>query len=134
MGEEFGGDSTYNMSIQTLKRIDTLLIAYHQLKQMGFYKGNPLYNDILAIENSLYVEIRPQLKDNEKNIGDAYRSIFKMYLPPNNKKLITFKDNITEVQEKGLVIMDEWMDWMMDMLYSHKMLMAIGDDPGDVIE
>ena len=127
MEGEFG-ESTYNMSLQTLKRIDSLLIAYHQYKRMEFYKGNPLYNDILGILNSIYVEVRAQLKDDEKNTGDAYRVILKHTYP------IVVEHNITIVPKAALPIMEEWMDWLMDMLYSHKMLLALADDPGDVIE
>lgn len=122
------GESTYNMSLQTLRRIDILLQAYHQYKRLEFYKGNPLYKDILGILYSIYVEVRAQLKDDEKITGDAYRSIFKTAYP------IRVEGDTTIVPKIAIPIMEEWMDWLMDMLYSHKMLMALSEDPGDVIE
>lgn len=128
MGELDYGDSTFNMSLQTLKRIDDLLKAYHQYKRMEFYKGNPLYTDILGIQQSLYTEVRAQLKEDEKDTGDAYRFILKEKYP------IRVEDDITKVPPQTVPIMEEWMDWIMDMLYLHKMLMSISDDPGDVIE
>lgn len=128
MGELEFGDSTYNMSLQTLKRIDDLLQVYHQYKRIEFYKGNPLHNDILRILESIYTEVRPQLKEDEKKYGDAYRIIFKKKYP------IKVEGDITTIPKATLPIMEEWMDWLMEMLYSHKMLMAISDDPGDVIE
>jgi len=124
------GDSQFNMSLQTLKRIDTLLILYHQFKRMEFYKGNPLYTDILSILNSIYVEVRPQLKEEEKGKGDIYRYIL------NSHPAIKIKINgdNTIVPKAAISLMEEWMDWLMEMLYTHKMLMAVGDDLSDVIE
>ena len=121
------GGSTFNMSLQTLKRIDILIQSYHQYKRMEFYKGNPLYNDLINIELCLYIELRPQITTEEKETGDAYRTILKLYP-------ITQVNRITKIPPILNPIMDEYMDWMMEMLSAHKILMAMGDDPGDVIE
>ena len=128
MGEVDYGESTFNMSLQTLKRIDSLLLDYHSYSRMEFYKGNPLFKDILSILLSIYTEVRAQLQDTEKNIGDSYRVILLERHP------IRVEGDTTIIHKITISVMREWIDWLMDMLYSHKMLMSVSDDPGDVME
>jgi len=135
MGEEFG-DSTFNMSLQTLKRIDNLLVNYHNYKMMGFYKGNPLYKTFITILDSCYDEVRPNLTDAEKKIGDAYVQIFFGTNMFEGKQitLLNEKGDSTKVSGAFVPIMRDWVHFIYDMLWSHKMLMQRGDDLSDVIE
>jgi len=127
------GDSTFNMSLQTLKRMNDIIVIINQLGTTEFFKGNPLYYQLLQAIRCLYSEVRPHLKDGEKKIGDAYRSIFKLKFA-DNKMLIDFTGGRLEVKEAAVPILEEWLDWIRDMMFVHKLSMAIGDDPGDVIE
>lgn len=131
--DEFG-DSTFNMSLQTLKRMDNIKIMLNQLNMTEFVNGNPLYYDILQAIRTLYSEVRPQLKEIEKKKGDAYRTIFKMRFAPNNRMLIDTQGGSIIVIEAALPLMEEWLDWINDMMYAHKISMAVSEDLGDVIE
>jgi hypothetical protein len=128
MEESQFGESTFNMSVPTLNRIDKLLIAHHDYSRQEFYKGNPLYRDILAITICAYIEVRPRLTISEKEIGDAYRTIL------NKREAITIVNDKMRVPKVFIPILEEYLDWVMEMLDAHKMLMATSDDPGDAIE
>ena len=127
------GDTTFNMAIDTLKRISTLLKSRHQYRLMEFYKGNPLhYNTVLTLD-CLNTEVRPHLNPEEKETADSYVKIFfaEKY---DGENLIVMKDGLTRINQMTYPLMREWTDWLMEMLMSHKLLTAVGEDPGDVIE
>jgi len=132
MGEGEFGESTFNMSLPTLVRFDNLLKIRHELAYMEFYKGNPLYYSNLKVLINIYIETRPHLKPDEKITGDAYRSIFTMKF--NGKKLIEEDGEVTIIDNAVPTIMMEWTDWLMEKLFEKKLLIAVGEDPGDVIE
>jgi hypothetical protein len=134
--EEASGEPTFNMSLQTLKRIDMFIMNYHNYKMIGFYKGNPLYQTMLNQLESIYDEVRANLKIEEKKVGDAYVEIFFGKVMFEGREVTMLKANGDLIISNGALIpiMREWVHWLYDMLWSHKMLMAMGEDLGDVIE
>ena len=121
-------ESTYNMAGLMLQRIHDEQQAHHQYKRLEFYKGNPLYKDILNIQENIYTEIRAKLIPKQKEVGDAYRFILRKKYP------IRVEGDMTIVPKITIAVMEEQMDWLGEMMFIHKIMMATSDDPGDVIE
>lgn len=132
MEGEFG-ETTFNMAIDTLKRISGLISSHHQYRLQEFYKGNPLHYSIILVLDCLNTEVRPHLKEGEKETADSYVKIFftKKF---DGENLIVMRDGVTRINKMTYPLMREWTDWLMEMLYTHKLLTAVGEDPGDVIE
>ena len=116
-----GGEAQFNMSLDTLQRMSNLIKAVHSMRSIGNTQQE-------AKElNSLSKEVKPHIKGKEESLADKtkldeFRKRLRIIYLGRGKT----RESLTNQME---IRLDEWMDFIMEMMVKYKLLMAQSDDP-----
>ena len=125
--ERFIGNAQFNMGVASMQRMDTILRSITQLMTILYYKGQPLHQRIILLQQELYAELYPYLTDTEiQEAEDNFLSVFEND-PIRSDDSGTIIPNILRVR------MNEFRLWMMKKLREKGILQRFEEDPGEAI-